>query len=65
MKNLTAVICLTIAVFLGNAGVSWSADFSLDTPLSGSEEQAQQFVESRQWVVGVNNADQKMSLSLA
>ncbi|MDA0785014.1 MAG: tetratricopeptide repeat protein [Proteobacteria bacterium] len=27
MKNLTATFCLTIAVFLGNAGVSWSADF--------------------------------------
>jgi hypothetical protein len=50
MRNLTATICLTIAVFLGSAGESWSAD---------SEEQAQQFVESREWVVGVNNADQK------
>ena len=27
MKNLTATICLTIAVLLGSAGVSWSADF--------------------------------------
>jgi len=27
MKNLTVTFCLTIAVFLGNAGVSWSADF--------------------------------------
>ena len=27
MKNLTAAICLTIAVLLGSAGVSWSADF--------------------------------------
>ena len=26
MKNLTATICLTIAVLLGSAGVSWSAD---------------------------------------
>jgi TPR repeat protein len=27
MKNLTAIICLTIAVLLGSAGMSWSADF--------------------------------------
>ena len=27
MKRLTAILCLTIAVLLGNAGVSWSADF--------------------------------------
>jgi hypothetical protein len=27
MKNLTATICLTIAVLLGSVGVSWSADF--------------------------------------
>ena len=27
MKRLTATICLTIAVLLGSAGVSWSADF--------------------------------------
>ena len=27
MKNLTATICLTIAVFLGGVGVSESADF--------------------------------------
>ena len=27
MKNLTATICLTIAVLLGSAGMSWSADF--------------------------------------
>jgi len=27
MRNLTATICLTIAVLFGSAGVSWSADF--------------------------------------
>ena len=27
MKKLTAMLCLTIAVLLGSAGVSWSADF--------------------------------------
>jgi hypothetical protein len=27
MRNLTATICLTIAVLLGNAGMGWSADF--------------------------------------
>ena len=27
MKNLTAAICLTIAVLLGSVGVSWSADY--------------------------------------
>jgi hypothetical protein len=30
MKNLTATLCLTIAVLLGSAGVSWSADFERD-----------------------------------
>ena len=27
MRNLTITLCLTIAVLLGSAGVSWSADF--------------------------------------
>ena len=27
MRNLTAILCLTLAVFLGSAGMSWSADF--------------------------------------
>ena len=27
MKKLTAILCLTIAVLLGSAGMSWSADF--------------------------------------
>jgi len=27
MRNLTATLCLTIAVLLGSAGVGWSADF--------------------------------------
>ena len=27
MKKLTAILCLTLAVLLGSAGVSWSADF--------------------------------------
>jgi len=26
MRTLTATLCLTIAVLLGSAGVSWSAD---------------------------------------
>ena len=26
MKNLTTTLCLTIAVLLGNMGVSWSGD---------------------------------------
>ena len=50
MKNLTATLCLTIAVLLGSTGVSWGDD---------SEDHAHKFVESREWVVGVNNADQK------
>jgi hypothetical protein len=28
MKNLTATICLTLAVLLGNVGLSWSADMT-------------------------------------
>jgi hypothetical protein len=27
MRNLTATLCLTIAVLLGSAGVTWSANF--------------------------------------
>ena len=27
MKNLTATICLAVALLLGSAGVSWSQDF--------------------------------------
>jgi hypothetical protein len=27
LRNLTAAICLTFAVLLGSAGMSWSADF--------------------------------------
>ena len=27
MRNLTATLCLTLAVLLGSVGVSWSADF--------------------------------------
>ena len=27
MRKLTAIVCLTIAVLLGSAGMSWSADF--------------------------------------
>ena len=27
MRNLTATLCLTIAVLLGSAGMCWSADF--------------------------------------
>jgi len=50
MRHLTAIICLTLAVFLGSAGVSWSAD---------SEDLAKQFALDQKWVVGVNNAGQK------
>jgi len=27
MRNLTATICLAVAVLIGSAGVSWSQDF--------------------------------------
>jgi hypothetical protein len=27
MRNLTAILCVTLAVLLGSAGMSWSADF--------------------------------------
>ena len=27
MRNLTATICLAVALLLGSAGVSWSQDF--------------------------------------
>ena len=28
MKKLTAILCLTVAVLLGSAGMSWSADYN-------------------------------------
>ena len=31
MRRLTAILCLTIAVLLGSAGESWSADFQKAT----------------------------------
>ena len=54
MRNLTATICLTIAVLLGSAGVSWSAD-----PETDPEELAIEFIKSRNWIVGVNNVGQE------
>jgi hypothetical protein len=43
MRNLTATICLTIAVFLGSAGVSVSAEKSryenIDGTLNGQSYQ--------------------------
>ena len=50
MRKLTATLCLTIAVLLGSAGMSWSAD---------SEDLAKQFALDQKWIVGVNNAGQK------
>ena len=37
MRHLTAILCLTIAVLFGSAGVSWSADYQkgLDAAQSG------------------------------
>ena len=37
MKKLTTILCLTVAVLLGSAGMSWSADYQkgLDAAKSG------------------------------
>jgi hypothetical protein len=35
MKNLTAIFCLTVALLLGSAGVSWGAGFQKDLPRTG------------------------------
>ena len=37
MRNLTATICLTLAVVLGNAGMSWSAEPIKGFCLSGTK----------------------------
>ena len=50
MRKLTATICLTLAVLLGSAGMSWGGD---------SEDLAKQFALDQKWIVGVNNAGQK------
>jgi len=34
MRNLTATICLTLAVLLGSAGVNWGADFQKCTVIT-------------------------------
>jgi len=46
MRNLTATICLTIAVLLGSAGVSASAEFSTRTlkGISFSVEKVQEYL---------------------
>ena len=35
MKRTLAILCLTLAVFLGSAGMSWSADFQKDYAAAG------------------------------
>ena len=40
MKNLTATICLTLAVLVGSTGVSWSADFQKGFEASKSGDYA-------------------------
>ena len=50
MRHPTAIICLTLAVLLGSAGMSWGGD---------SEDLAKQFALDQKWIVGVNNAGQK------
>jgi len=42
MRNLTVTLCLTIAVLLGNAGVSWGIDsLNIDTNNKGSKTEKQ------------------------
>ena len=40
MRRLTAILCLTLAVLLGNAGVSWGADFQKGLTAAGSGDYA-------------------------
>jgi len=47
MKNLTATICLTIAVLLGSAGESWSQDFQKGDTAYQSDHFA---IALREWI---------------
>jgi uncharacterized protein YecT (DUF1311 family) len=47
MRNLTATICLTIAVLLGSAGVSWSQDFQKGLTAAQSSDFA---AALREWI---------------
>ena len=56
MRNLTATICLTIAVLLGSAGTSWGANFQkiLTAYKSGDFETALRGALARQRICGQN-----------
>ena len=40
MRNLTAILCLLLAVLLGSAGVRWSADFQKGLDAHDRRDQA-------------------------
>ena len=63
MKKLTATLCLTIAVLLGSAGVSWSADYQKGLTAAQSGDFA---TALREWtpLADKGNADAQYNLGL-
>ena len=63
MRTLTATLCLTIAVLLGSAGVSWSADYQKGLTAAQSGDFA---TALREWtpLAEQGNADAQYNLGL-
>ena len=63
MKRLTAILCLTLAVLLGSAGVSWSADFQKGLTAAQSGDFA---IALREWkpLAEQGDADAQYNLGL-
>ncbi len=63
MRNLTATICLAVAVLLGSAGVSWSQDFQKGLTAAQSGDFANAL---REWtpLAKQGNADAQYNLDL-
>lgn len=61
MKNLTATLSLTIAVFLGSAGVSWSADFQAGADAYARRDYA---TALREWTPLAERGDAEAQRSL-
>ena len=63
MRNLTATICLAVALLLGSAGVSWSQDFQKGLAAYESGDYA---TALREWkpLAKQGNADAQYNLGL-
>jgi TPR repeat protein len=62
MRNLTATLCLTLAVLLGSVGISWSADYQKGVAayIAGDYETVH-----REWVILAQQGHAKSQSSLA